>query len=172
MNFIDAIKSFFSKYAQFSGRARRSEHWYAFLFVQLVSWALSIGLMCTILPSIIALGNGADTMSEQEVVQLLLSSILNPWLLVLMLFGLATLIPTISIQVRRMHDTGRPGAWVWVYWGGYVANVIVPMIGGLIFLAGAIWFIVLACEDSAPGENEYGPNPKGNDTNPNLTEFI
>ena len=42
MNFGEAIKSVFSKYATFSGRARRSEFWYFFLFNLLVSLVLSI----------------------------------------------------------------------------------------------------------------------------------
>jgi uncharacterized membrane protein YhaH (DUF805 family) len=37
MSFGQAIKSFWAKYATFTGRARRSEYWYAWLFVALVS---------------------------------------------------------------------------------------------------------------------------------------
>ena len=42
MSFGAAISSFFSKYATFSGRARRSEFWFAVLFTSLVSIAISI----------------------------------------------------------------------------------------------------------------------------------
>jgi len=42
MTFVDAIKSGFSKYAEFNGRAARSEFWWWVLFVFLASCALSI----------------------------------------------------------------------------------------------------------------------------------
>jgi uncharacterized membrane protein YhaH (DUF805 family) len=56
-----------------------------------------------------------------------------------LLYSLAVLVPNIAVGVRRMHDTGRPGWWI-----------IIPIIN-----------IVYACEDSKPGPNQYGPNPKG-----------
>ena len=42
MNFMTAISTCFKKYATFSGRARRSEYWYFFLFSTLVSTALGL----------------------------------------------------------------------------------------------------------------------------------
>lgn len=42
MSFGDAIKNFFTKYVTFSGRARRSEYWFAVLFTTLVSAAIGI----------------------------------------------------------------------------------------------------------------------------------
>jgi len=55
------------------------------------------------------------------------------------IYSLAVLIPAIAVSFRRMHDTGRPGWWTFI-----------PIIN-----------IVYWCEDSAPGANQYGPNPKG-----------
>ncbi|MBC8054290.1 MAG: DUF805 domain-containing protein [Sphingobacteriaceae bacterium] len=60
-------------------------------------------------------------------------------------YGLAMLIPGIAVFVRRLHDVGKSGWFFFI---------------GLIPLIGAIWLLVLACTDSQPGENEYGPNPK------------
>ena len=54
------------------------------------------------------------------------------------------LIPNIAVAVRRLHDIGKSGVWVLI---------------SLIPLAGAVWLIVLLCQDSVEGENEYGPNP-------------
>lgn len=62
------------------------------------------------------------------------------------IYSLAVLVPGIAVSVRRMHDTGRSGLWVLI--------ALVPFIGW-------IAFIVLALLDSTPGDNEYGPNPKG-----------
>lgn len=66
--------------------------------------------------------------------------------LIYILYVLAVLIPGLAVTVRRLHDTGRNGWWILIS--------LVPMIG-------AIWLLVLLIEDSQPGENQYGPNPKG-----------
>jgi uncharacterized membrane protein YhaH (DUF805 family) len=61
------------------------------------------------------------------------------------LYSLAVLLPGIGVVIRRLHDTGRSG-WFWLI--------------GLIPLIGAIILIIFLAEDSKPGENQYGPNPK------------
>lgn len=61
------------------------------------------------------------------------------------IYTLAVLIPGLAVSVRRLHDTGRSG-W-------YLLMAFIPCVGGIILL---IYFI----EDSQPGDNEYGPNPK------------
>jgi uncharacterized membrane protein YhaH (DUF805 family) len=62
------------------------------------------------------------------------------------LYVLAILLPALGLTVRRLHDTGRSGWWFLV--------AFVPFVGGIILLV----FMVF---DSQPGENAYGPNPKG-----------
>jgi uncharacterized membrane protein YhaH (DUF805 family) len=61
------------------------------------------------------------------------------------IYGLAVLIPSIAVSVRRLHDTDRSGWWVLI--------VLVPIVGALVLL----YFMV---QDSKPGSNQYGPNPK------------
>lgn len=56
------------------------------------------------------------------------------------IYGLAVLIPSIAAGVRRLHDTNRSGWWL-----------LVPIVN-LVFLV----------QDSQPGENRFGQNPKGN----------
>ena len=68
-----------------------------------------------------------------------------------LLFYLAALVPTIAVAVRRLHDTGHSGGWFLIAW--------VP-------LAGPILFLVFMLQDSPPGENRYGPNPKTADPPP------
>ena len=63
-----------------------------------------------------------------------------------LLYYLAVLIPGFAVLFRRLHDTGRSGWW-WLI--------------GFIPLIGIIVLIVFCCLDSQPGENQYGPNPKG-----------
>jgi uncharacterized membrane protein YhaH (DUF805 family) len=62
------------------------------------------------------------------------------------LYALALLIPTLAVAVRRLHDIGKSGWWLLIG--------LVPFIGG-------IWLLVLYVRDSQPGDNAYGPNPKG-----------
>ncbi|MGF1756592.1 DUF805 domain-containing protein [Photobacterium sagamiensis] len=61
------------------------------------------------------------------------------------IYSLAVLIPSIAVGVRRLHDTGRTGWW---------------MLIGLIPLIGALVLIYFFVQDSQPGTNEYGANPK------------
>lgn len=69
-----------------------------------------------------------------------------PYGIIYIAYGLFTFLPGLAVAVRRMHDIGKSG-WM--------------LLIALIPLVGAIWLLVLYCKDSMPGDNEYGPNPKG-----------
>jgi uncharacterized membrane protein YhaH (DUF805 family) len=122
VNFADAVRSALTQYARFSGRARRSEYWFFVLFNVIVS------VVASILDKVVGSDFGAGTG--------IVSTVL----------GLALLLPSIAVFWRRMHDTGRSGAWFLL---------------GLIPLVGAIILIVWECQDSNPGTNRFGPSPKG-----------
>lgn len=62
-----------------------------------------------------------------------------------LVYSLSAVIPSLAVAIRRLHDTGRSGWW-------WLINLI-PLFGGILLL---LWL----CEDSQPGENEYGANPK------------
>ena len=62
------------------------------------------------------------------------------------LYSLAVLIPNLSVAARRLHDTDRSGWWQLI--------ALIPLIGFIILL-------VFLCSDSQPGDNRFGPNPKG-----------
>jgi uncharacterized membrane protein YhaH (DUF805 family) len=62
------------------------------------------------------------------------------------LFALATMVPGLAVTVRRLHDTDRSGWWVLIG--------VIPLIGDIVL-------IVFAAQDSQPGSNRFGPNPKG-----------
>ncbi|HEY7988302.1 MAG TPA: DUF805 domain-containing protein [Lapillicoccus sp.] len=85
MSFVDAIKSVFTQYVGFSGRARRSEFWYFYLF--------------TILLSIVA-----------SIVQRAMTNSTNG--IVTTIIGLAIVLPYLAVAVRRLHDTSRSGWWL------------------------------------------------------------
>ncbi len=61
------------------------------------------------------------------------------------LYSLAVLIPGIAVSVRRLHDTNRSGWWLLIS--------LIPLIGFVVLL-------VFMVQDSQPGANQYGPNPK------------
>ena len=69
----------------------------------------------------------------------------SPLAFIPVLYTLAVLIPSIAVGVRRLHDSGRSGWWILI---------------GLVPLIGAIVLIVFYVQDSNPGDNEYGANPK------------
>lgn len=103
-------------YAGFGGRARRKEYWMFVLIHFIVLVVLSV---------------------LERVLDL--SSILTS------IYSLAVLIPSLAVVVRRLHDTGRSGWWIFLS--------LIPVIGSIILL-------VFMCQDSQANENEYGTNPK------------
>jgi len=103
------------KYVVFEGRARRKEYWYFALISVIISFIL--GLIDR------AIG----------------INILAP------IYGLAVLLPSLGVSVRRLHDTGRSGWWIFIN--------LIPLIGLIIWL-------VFMFTDSQPGTNQYGPSPK------------
>jgi uncharacterized membrane protein YhaH (DUF805 family) len=62
------------------------------------------------------------------------------------IYTLAVLIPGIAVSVRRLHDTDRSAWWLLI--------VLIPIIGAIVLL-------IFMVQDSKPGENRFGPNPKG-----------
>ncbi len=66
--------------------------------------------------------------------------------LLLILYMLAVIVPGVAVSVRRLHDTDRSGWWILVS--------LVPFVGAIVLLI----FMIL---DGTPGENRFGPNPKG-----------
>jgi uncharacterized membrane protein YhaH (DUF805 family) len=62
------------------------------------------------------------------------------------LYALGILVPSLAVTVRRLHDTGRSGWWILI---------------GLVPLIGFIVLLVFYVQDSQPGSNQYGENPKG-----------
>jgi uncharacterized membrane protein YhaH (DUF805 family) len=115
--YIEVLK----KYAVFSGRARRREYWMFVLF------NVIIAVVLTMIEGI------ADPDSESS------RNTLTT------LYGLAVLLPSLAVGVRRLHDTGRSGWW---------------LLFGLIPIIGAIVLLIFMIQDGRPTDNQYGPNPK------------
>jgi len=114
MGIDDAVKLGFANYVNFSDRASRSEYWYFLLFY-------NIGVFA---------GVAIDT-----------------WIIGLPIiawtFILATILPLLSVSVRRLHDLDRSGWWVLLD--------LVPLVGWIILL---VWF----CTKGTDGPNRFGPD--------------
>jgi uncharacterized membrane protein YhaH (DUF805 family) len=65
--------------------------------------------------------------------------------LVGLIWIVATIVPALSVLVRRLHDTSRSGWWALI---------------GFVPLVGTIVLLVFTVADSFQGENRYGPSPK------------
>ena len=119
MGFKDAISYCFRNYVGFKGRAARSEYWYWTLFVYLlliVAWLIDMTVF------------GFNTTG------------VNP---MTVLATLATLLPTLAVSARRLHDIDRSGWW---------ALLIFTVIGYIVLI---YW----ACLRGAVGANRFGSDP-------------
>ncbi|ALC82915.1 MULTISPECIES: DUF805 domain-containing protein [Bacillus] len=116
--YVGVIKN----YANFKGRARRKEYWLFALFNFLIIAAILITFSSFLNITLFYVG-----------------------LVLIVSYYLFTVIPTLAVTARRLHDIGISG-WLQLI-------LIVPYIGGLVIT-------VLACFDSQKGDNTYGSNPK------------
>lgn len=90
MGFKEAIITVLNNYANFSGRARRSEYWYFVLFTSIVTGVLSI--------------LGGNPENGRNIFTILSS-----------LFSIAIFIPNLAVIWRRLHDIGKSGLnYFWI----------------------------------------------------------
>lgn len=99
MGFGQAVSTCFSKYATFSGRARRSEFWWWQLFVIIV----------VLLAAVIDNVAGLQFTKKSST-----ATVSVGWIEAVV--ELAVLIPSIAVLFRRLHDTGRSGWWWLLSW--------------------------------------------------------
>ncbi len=134
MGFIETIRHNFVHYADFKGRAQRSQYWWWALFVFLSTSILNVidgafGWNLVTLPDL----NGTEVPTQIYGGGPLASI----WFLVL-------LIPGIAVAVRRLHDRNMSGWW-------YLLNLLC-CIGSIILF---VWYLL----PGTKGENRFGPDP-------------
>lgn len=110
MNFVEAVRSGFNNYANFSGRALRSEYWWWVVFV----WIAGM------------VANLIDAAFGWRVYETTVNGIQQGSGPIAALVGLALLIPGLAVAVRRLHDTDRSGWWLLIG--------IIPIIGWIVLL--------------------------------------
>ena len=114
---VEKFKKFylcvFQNYFNFKGRAGLAEYWYFVLFNFIICVILGI-----------------------------IDNIVGAKSIIVYVYSLAVLIPSLGLTVRRLHDIGKSGWMILV---------------SLIPLVGAIWLIVLLAKKGDPKDNEFGP---------------
>ena len=131
------LKRFFD----FSGRSRRKEFWLWILFVIIVY------VVAGILDVQLGLGGAATSSSEFGDGGVSASANFSGGILTLV-WMLITLIPNLSVSVRRLHDVDKSG-W-------FILLGLIPLVG--------LYLIYLYVQPGTPGPNRFGPDPKAGET--------
>jgi uncharacterized membrane protein YhaH (DUF805 family) len=159
---IDWAKRPLQKYADFNGRAPRPELWW---YVLLVVVASIVGM---VLDSLFGT-----------------AKMVGPYGLVTLLVLVATFVPSLAVQTRRLHDTDRSGIWLIGFYIPYFVYLYLAMsamktmedmqvtgempsnagslmltgLVGIVVLIIAIILIVFYVKRGTTGDNRYGPDP-------------
>ena len=106
MSFTDAVQNvLMNNYANWDGRASRSEYWWFFLFSVILQF-IALAIDITVL--------GYD-FTDPAAIQM-----------VGMIVGLALFLPALCVIVRRLHDLGKSGLWFLI--------IFIPLLGIIVFL--------------------------------------
>ena len=139
----------FVNYFNFSGRSSRKDYWTFFVWNTIIYFCIA-----------------AISMYLNEMARSRLFMILP------IIWGLGTIIPFISVSVRRLHDTDRSGYWSLLYLSIFLlpATLILffknyRMLYLAIFLivicySFLLWFFL---ESGDQGKNSYGEDPLDTD---------
>ncbi|MBN2177486.1 MAG: DUF805 domain-containing protein [Demequinaceae bacterium] len=152
MGFGEAFGTCMRKYANFSDRARRSEYWWFYLAVILITFPFVIAFGLAFLPAaedLIDLLEDQETPTAQQVIDLVQwDQLVGPGLLLAGVW-LLFFLPMLAVTVRRLHDIGLSG---WLY-----LVVFVP------FGLGSAAMLVMCVIDGQAKENRWGPDPKADE---------
>lgn len=130
IGFVGAIKRAFQKYARFDGRASRSEYWWYALF------NFGVVMVLYVLGIVLGLATGSNVTSDGGN----LGPAFWPFAVLIVIFVLVSIVPGISITMRRLHDQDLSG-WL-------VLLSLVPNVGSLVLM-------ILALLPSKPSGARY-----------------
>lgn len=174
----EAYKHYWKNGVTFQGRARRKEYWMPTLINGIISTVFLL----------IMIGLFTVSATNDQLWTSSLTTVAFLYIL-LLLFGLANLLPSLAVTVRRFHDIGKSGWWVLIPFvvpvilsfismyssimmtssadnvgNGTLYFTAIPLITTLISLGISIWMIVLLAKNSKPETNQWGMNPKDPDS--------
>ena len=185
--FFGSIEICVKKYADFKGRAPRSEFWWWMLFQMLIGGALGTLVLPQLMQQIAA---NANHVPGTPPVLMNIPAMKFIWL-----YDIAVFLPNLAVQVRRLHDVNRTGWWaaapfvvipaVFVITlvtaviigvassgggvqpapgaglssGNAIIIGIITLVISLLYLAWGITMLVWFCTRGTNGANRFGPNP-------------
>ena len=127
MTFVGAYKAFWKNYFNFTGRASRREFWFVVLWNVIIGAVLGFGLGLSFVGMMASAVSYGDGFSASTVFVSLFGGLLA-------IYSLAALIPSLSLSVRRYHDTGLSGWW---FVGLYVVNLVIEWT-----TSGLVWSVI------------------------------
>ncbi len=131
MDFGSAIKSGFKNTFNYNGRASRSEFWWFYLFTILLVIAVFV-----LGGAIAGTMGGSDRSDTSNIIGAVIG-------ILFLLYFLAIFFPTLSLIIRRLHDSDKSGF--------FLLLAFIPF-GGIVLL-------VFYCLPGTVGPNKYGPDP-------------
>jgi len=150
----------YRRYFDFRGRSRRKEFWMYQLFNLIV---MAVCYTMVLAGGGLAMMTGSLAVADGTVGPQLTQPSTGPlfWagFALLMIYGLGSIIPSLALTVRRLHDRNMSG---WYLVGFIVAAIIlslIPVLGAIVVFALEIGWIVLMALPGTPGPNKYGPDP-------------
>jgi len=158
MSFGQAITTVFTNYVNFRGRATRSEFWWFYLFMVIVSTVLYTITM-------VGISTSADPQRWGALAQV--------GIIATLVWFLVTILPVSAVWFRRLHDSGKSGWWYLLTIAsgvlGFVLFALSALQNQVLFAAGAVLgllsgiggivLLVFALLPGRPGPNRFGDGP-------------
>lgn len=132
MGFLEAYKSFWKNYVNFSGRSSRSAYWYVVLWNAII---ISIFYVLILVFTVFTAATSSVSDATGDFAFIMTSGSTLLILLLLFLYELATFIPLLALTIRRLHDSNKSG-W-------FVLLSLIPFVGSIIM-------IIFMCMPSEP----------------------
>jgi len=155
---MEAFKTcFIKKYANFHGRARRSEYWWFYLAYYIISLLAVVIMFCFIdFKEYLEFSINSSAYDVDESVEMLKKIFLyNPGYWLSIIISLGFFIPNMAVTVRRLHDIGKSGTLLLYFLFG-----LIPLLGAIFVLVYGIILLVWMCTDGHKEPNKWGPSPK------------
>ena len=151
LGFMDAVKKCIKNYANFNGRARRSEFWWFYLACYVVWGIFAIpikiftGMTTSYRAEAFSPGTSLSQLSELADKESFSTTMTLIFGIIFAIVALAMLIPMLSATARRLHDVGKSGHLQWLH---LLCGIGIPIC------------LILCIPDGKPEPNQYGESPK------------